>query len=85
MKAEQSLAACVAAGTLLVAQLAAAQSMTGALVGTVKDEHGAVLRDARVKVSSPALIGGSASTTTNTPASGGIPCLPQAPTSSTSS
>ena len=65
MKAEHSLAACVAAGTLLVAQLAAAQSMTGALVGTVKDEHGAVLRDARVKVSSPALIGGSASTTTN--------------------
>ena len=42
MKAKSSLAACLAAGTLLFAHLAAAQSMTGALIGTVKDEHGAV-------------------------------------------
>ena len=43
MKAKYSLAACLTAGTLLIAHLAAAQSMTGALVGTIKDEHVAVL------------------------------------------
>jgi hypothetical protein len=45
--------------------MAAAQALTGALVGTVKDEQGAVLPGALVRVTSPALIGGPATTTTN--------------------
>jgi hypothetical protein len=42
-----------------------AQGLTGALVGTVKDEQGAVLSDAVVRLTSPALIGGVATTTTD--------------------
>ena len=40
--------------------LARAQGLTGALIGTVKDAQGGVLASAVVRVSSPALIGGSA-------------------------
>ena len=43
---------------LLVARTAAAQGLTGALIGTVTDEQGGVLAGARVRISSPALIGG---------------------------
>jgi len=39
--------------------------LTGALVGTVKDEQGNVLPGALVRVTSPALIGGPVSVTTN--------------------
>ena len=46
------------AGCLLLARAAAAQDLTGSLVGTVKDEQGAVLPGALVRVTSPALIGG---------------------------
>ncbi|HEV3214334.1 MAG TPA: TonB-dependent receptor [Vicinamibacterales bacterium] len=45
--------------------MAVAQALTGALVGTVKDEQGAVLPGALVRVTSPALIGGPSTTTTN--------------------
>ena len=38
--------------------LAVAQSLTGTLIGTVKDEQGGVLAGALVTISSPALIGG---------------------------
>src|SRR5215510_15455061 len=38
----------------------AAQSLTGALIGTVKDEQGAVIPGALVRATSPALIGGPA-------------------------
>ena len=38
--------------------MAAAQEVTGTLIGTVKDAQGGVLRGAVVRVSSPALIGG---------------------------
>ena len=44
---------------------AAAQGLTGALIGTVKDDQGGVLAGAVVRVSSPALIGGAATLTTN--------------------
>jgi len=44
--------------------LARAQGLTGALIGTVKDAQGGVLASAVVRVSSPALIGGSVSVTT---------------------
>ena len=60
-----SLTTLVVIGSILVAHTASAQALTGALVGTVKDEQGAVLPGARVQVSSASLIGGSATMTTN--------------------
>ena len=42
----------------MVPAAAGAQGLTGALIGTVKDEQGGVLPGARVRLSSPALIGG---------------------------
>src|SRR5262245_52371681 len=44
---------------------AAAQSLTGALVGTVTDEQGGAVPGAVVRVSSPALIGGSTTVMTD--------------------
>src|SRR6202163_993459 len=55
----------VVLGNLLVSQLASAQALTGALIGTVRDEQGAVLPGATVRISSPSLIGASTSITTN--------------------
>ena len=45
-------------GMSLLPALLAAQGLTGTLIGTVKDEQGGVLAGAAVRVSSPALIGG---------------------------
>ena len=42
-----------------------AQGLTGALIGSVRDEQGGALQGAVVRVSSPALIGGTLTTTTN--------------------
>jgi carboxypeptidase family protein len=50
---------------LLPASGALAQGLSGALIGTVKDEQGGVLQGALVHVTSPALIGGVLTTTTN--------------------
>ena len=50
---------------LLIPRLVAAQGLTGALIGTVKDAQGGVLPGALVRVSSPALLGGSRSATTD--------------------
>ena len=50
---------------LLPAPTAWAQGLSGALVGTVKDEQGGVLPGALVHVASPSLIGGELTTTTN--------------------
>ena len=53
-------------GAALVVPVAAgAQGLTGALIGTVKDAQGGVLPGARVHVTSPALIGGELTTTTD--------------------
>ena len=46
------------AAYLLLPGIATAQGLMGALIGTVKDEQGGVLAGARVRISSPALIGG---------------------------
>lgn len=46
-------------------QMVASQGLTGAFIGTVKDEQGAVLVGALVRLTSPALIGGPATATTN--------------------
>jgi outer membrane receptor protein involved in Fe transport len=41
------------------------QGLTGTLIGTVKDQQGGVLPGAQITISSPALIGGPASASTN--------------------
>jgi hypothetical protein len=68
------LAACLALSTT-----AAAQGLTGALIGTVKDVQGGVLAGATVRVSSPALIGGPATLTTNANGQLRFPALPPGP------
>ena len=55
----------VVAACLLLPLMAAAQGLTGALIGTVKDAQHAVLPGAVVRVSSPALIGGALTLITN--------------------
>jgi len=50
---------------LLSVTTAWAQGLSGALIGTVKDEQGGMLQGALVHVTSPALIGGVLTTTTN--------------------
>jgi len=67
-----------AAGVLL-SQMALAQALTGALIGTVKDAQGGVLPGAVVRISSPALIGGTATLTTNEKGQLRFPALPPGP------
>lgn len=50
---------------LLPVTSASAQGLSGALVGSVRDEQGGALQGALVRVSSPALIGGTLTVTTN--------------------
>jgi TonB dependent receptor-like, beta-barrel/Carboxypeptidase regulatory-like domain len=64
---------------VLLPSIAAAQALTGALVGTVRDEQGAVLSGALVRVTSPALIGGPTITTTNEKGQLRFPVLPPGP------
>ena len=59
------LFAMVTAGCVLWPLATAAQGLTGALMGTLKDEQGGALPGARVRVSSPALIGGAEARTTD--------------------
>jgi hypothetical protein len=69
----------LAAACVLQAHLAPAQGLTGALIGTVKDAQGGVLTGAVVRVSSPALIGGPATLTTNEKGQLRFPALPPGP------
>ena len=55
----------VAGVFLIAAQRSVAQTLTGALIGTVEDAQGGVIPGALVKVSSPSLIGGPKTLTTN--------------------
>jgi len=66
----------LAAACVMASLPADAQVLTGALVGTVKDEHGTVLPGAVVRVTSPALIGGLATMTTNERGQLRFPILP---------
>ena len=50
---------------VLLARVAGAQGLTGALIGTVKDGEGGVLSGALLRITSPALIGRELKTTTN--------------------
>ena len=63
----------------LLPRVAVAQGLTGALIGTVKDAQGGVLPGAVVRVSSPALIGGPATLTTNEKGQLRFPALPPGP------
>src|SRR4029077_1954126 len=69
----------IAAACVLLARTTAAQGLTGALIGTVKDAQGGVLPGAAVRVSSPALIGGPATLTTNEKGQLRFPTLPPGP------
>ena len=73
------------AACVLLSQMALAQALTGALIGTVKDAQGGVLPGAVVRISSPALIGGTATLTTNEKGQLRFPALPPGPYGSTSS
>ena len=55
---------------------ARAQSITGELIGTVKDAQGGVLQGAQVLLTSPSLIGGSRQTITNAKGQFRFPALP---------
>ena len=55
---------------------AAAQSLTGALVGTITDEQGAVLPGASVRLTSPSLIGGPTTVITSGRGQLRFPVLP---------
>src|SRR5258705_9761107 len=65
-----------AAACVLFPRVPAAQGLTGALIGTVRDTEGGVLPGAAVRVSSPALIGGPAAMTTNDKGQLRFPALP---------
>ena len=56
--------------------VAAAQGMTGGLIGTVKDDQGGVLANAVVRLGSPALIGGVVTLTTDERGKLRFPSLP---------
>jgi TonB dependent receptor/Carboxypeptidase regulatory-like domain len=66
----------VAGACLLWPDVVTGQGLTGALIGTVKDEQGGVLPAALVRVTSPALIGGPATIMTNDRGQLRFPLLP---------
>jgi outer membrane receptor protein involved in Fe transport len=66
----------LAIACVLLPLVANAQGLTGALIGTVKDQQGAVVTGAQVRVSSPALIGGPAALVTNETGRLRFPVLP---------
>jgi len=60
----------------LLPQVVAAQGLTGSLIGKVRDEQGAPIHGAAVRLSSPALIGGPATLVTNEKGQLRFPVLP---------
>ena len=70
------LAGFVVAGCVLPWLFAEAQGLTGTLIVAVEDQHGAALGGARVRVSSPELMGGSVTLTTNEHGQSRLPTLP---------
>ena len=60
----------------LLSHVGAAQELSGTLIGTVQDAQGGALRGAMVRVSSPALIGGAQTSTTNEQGQLRFPALP---------
>jgi TonB dependent receptor/Carboxypeptidase regulatory-like domain len=66
----------MAAVSLLLPVAMNGQGLTGAMIGTVKDAQDAAVVGARVQVSSPAMIGGPATTTSNEKGQFRFPALP---------
>jgi len=66
----------VSGAAILIPGVALAQGLTGALIGTVSDQQGAAIAGALVRITSPALIGGSLATTTNERGQLRFPSLP---------
>jgi TonB dependent receptor/Carboxypeptidase regulatory-like domain len=66
----------VLAACILLPLMAAGQGLTGTLIGTVKDERGGVLVGARVRINSPALIGGPMTVLTDDKGQMRFPALP---------
>src|SRR5262245_63011948 len=67
---------CFVVACAMHVQVAAAQDVTGSLIGTVEDAQGGVLRGAVARVSSPALIAGVQTATTNDKGQLRFPALP---------
>jgi Carboxypeptidase regulatory-like domain len=70
------LAVLVSSSVFPAPAVAAAQGLTGALIGTVSDQQGAAVAGALVRITSPALIGGTLKTTTNERGQLRFPSLP---------
>jgi hypothetical protein len=66
----------LAAASVLQVQAAAAQLLTGALIGTVKDAQGGVVQKAVVRLNSPALMGGAETLATDEKGQLRFPTLP---------
>ena len=66
----------VSGATILIPDVALPQGLTAALVGTVSDQQGAAIAGALVRITSPALIGGSPATTTTERGQFRFPSLP---------
>ena len=66
----------LAVACVLLPRIGATQGLTGALIGTVKDNQGGALVGAQVRLSSLALIGGPATLTTNEKGQLRFPSLP---------
>ena len=64
------------AGFALLPDMTVAQGLTGTLIGTVRDEQGGVLAGASVRISSPALIGGPLTASTDERGRLRVPALP---------
>src|SRR5687768_10969349 len=73
---QRSLLVLLASACTLLPSMAAAQILTGALIGTVKDDQGGALQGALVRATSEALIGGAATTTANERGQLRFPVLP---------
>src|SRR5437016_4955662 len=76
LRIQRSFMVLLAAGCILLPGVAAAQGLTGALIGAVKDAQGAVIPGAMVRVSSAALIGGPATVATDERGQLRFPLLP---------
>jgi hypothetical protein len=66
----------IVAGGALLPSVAAAQGLTGTIIGAVKDEQGGAVPGATVRVTSPAQIGGSATLITDENGQLRFPLLP---------
>src|SRR3977135_3839530 len=79
MPTNSTRTAALGVALLLLPCIATAQGLTASLIGTVKDAQGGVLPGAVVRVTSPALIGGPVTQTTNAKGQLRFPALSPGP------